>query len=127
MGRKKDPMTSYFGEYPLMNELKKAHFVIKLRNPRMKWTLRNLGNKLNNDIESTVMRTRNALVGNIEMKELKEMTPADRKRHVEWFLKTVLTEIEKDLEMSLFSEEVEYLEEVIELDRVAAGYAASRD
>ena len=127
MGRKKiDPTTSYFGDYPLMKELEKAHFVLKLRDPRLKWTLRNLGMDINRNIRSTVMDTTNALVRNLDMKELREMNADERRKHVEWFLNTVMEEVNSKME-AVIEESVEETEAWLGIDRVAAGYEAPRD
>lgn len=127
MGRKKiDPTTSYFGDYPLMKELEKAHFVLKLRDPRLKWTLRNLGMDINRNIRSTVMDTTRALTTNLDMKELREMNADERRKHVEWFLNTVMEEVNSKME-AVIEESVEETEAWLGIDRVEAGYEAPRD
>jgi hypothetical protein len=127
MGRKKiDPTTSYFGDYPLMKELEKAHFVLKLRDPRLKWTLRNLGMDINRNIRSTVMDTTRALTTNLDMKELREMNADERRKHVEWFLNTVMDEVNAKME-DVIEESVEETEAWLGIDRVEAGYEAPRD
>lgn len=126
MGRKIDPTKSYFGNYPLRKELEKAHFMLKLRNPRLKWTIRNLGMGLNRDIESTIMSATNAMVSNLDTKELREMKAEDRRKHVEWFLHTVMGEVNKNLE-KVIEESVEETEQSVYIERVAAGYAKARD
>ena len=123
MGRKIDPNESYFGNYPLKEELEKAHFILKLRNPRLKWTLRNLGMDLNRNIRSTVMDATRALTRNLDMKELKEMNADDRRRHVEWFLETVYAEVNEKME-DVINESVEETELWLGIDRVEAGYEA---
>ena len=127
MGRKKiDPTTSYFGDYPLMHELEKAHFILKLKTPNLKWTLRNLGMDINRNIRSTVMDTTNALVRNLDMKELREMNADERRKHVEWFLNTVMDEVNAKME-DVIEESVEETEAWLGIDRVEAGYEAPRD
>ena len=94
--KRKDPNDGFFKTYPLKEELEKANFVLKLRKPGLRWTVRHIGNSINKDIESITWTIKNDLFQKlIGMKEFAELSKEQKELHMDWFLNEIMFEVVK--------------------------------